>query len=159
MSNIPAPIGIFRTVETVLYFSLALIFWTNPTDVPATITKVLCPREYINISRMPQNRFPFPATIASRAINTGVEQGEEKTPPRTPAIKAPINPRFLLFDSRLAEGIKVNIPQVCKDISTINTPRIMYHSAEDVPINLPAEVAMIPSVTNVTAVPRENTAE
>lgn len=108
---------------------------------------------------MPHKRFPLPATIASNAINTGVEQGDEKIPPRTPAIKAPINPRLLLFDSKLTDGIKLKISQVCNAISTISTPRIMYHTVEDVPNNLPAEVAMIPSVTNVIAVPRENTAE
>lgn len=108
---------------------------------------------------MPQIKLPLSATMASSAIRTGVEQGEEKMPPRIPARKAPINPRFLLLKIRFIEGMKLNISQVCKAINTISTPRIIYQIGEDVPISFPADVAMIPSATNVTAVPRENTAE
>ena len=98
---------IFKIVAALLYFSLPLIFWTNPTEVPETMTSALCPMEYSSISRIPQSRFSSPAMIASRAIKTGVEQGEEKMPPRIPAINAPAKPRFLLFDNRLIEGIKL----------------------------------------------------
>ena len=63
MSNIRAPITIFSIVLALPYFSLEESFCTKPIDVPAT--------------------------IARRAISTGVEQGEEKTPPRIPAMKAP----------------------------------------------------------------------
>ena len=55
--------------------------------------------------------------------------------------------------------MKLNSSHVCKAINTISTPSAMYQIGEDVPISLPAEVAMIPSVTNVIAVPAENTAE
>ena len=108
---------------------------------------------------MPHIKLPSPATMASSAIRTGVEQGEEKIPPRIPARKAPINPRFLLLEIKLIEGMKLNTSQVCKAINTISTPRMIYHTGEDVPISFPAEVATMPSVTNVTAVPKENTAE
>ena len=36
---------------------------------------------------------------------------------------------------------------------------MIYQTGDDVPINFPAEVAIMPSNTNVTAVPMENTAE
>ena len=61
--------------------------------------------EYKNISKIPQNRFPFPATIASKAINTGVEHGDEKTPPNIPATNAPIVPLALLFDNKFMDGM------------------------------------------------------
>ena len=108
---------------------------------------------------MPHKRFPSPATMARSAIKTGVEQGEEKMPPRIPARNAPIIPLRLFFPTRFTEGMKLKIPKVCKDISTISTPRMMYHTGEDVPISLPAEVAIMPIVTKVKAVPSENTAE
>ena len=91
MSRIAVPMTIFIADAALLYFSLLLIFWTKPMDVPATITSALCPMEYSSISRIPQSRFSSPAMIASRAIKTGVEQGEEKMPPRIPAINAPAN--------------------------------------------------------------------
>jgi hypothetical protein len=46
------------------------------------------------------NNTSFPATIASRAISTGVEQGEEKIPPSIPAINAPTNPFLVFFEIR-----------------------------------------------------------
>ena len=94
--------------------------------------------------------------MASNAIRTGVEQGEEKIPPRIPARKAPINPRFLLLEIKLIEGMKLNTSQVCKAINTISTPRMIYHTGDDVPISFPAEVATIPSVTNVTGFTKES---
>lgn len=98
------------------------------------MTSALWPIEYRSIKRIPQNRLPSPATMASKAISTGVEHGEEKTPPRTPARKAPAKPRFLLLKSRLVEGMKLNISQVCRAISTINTPRTIYQTEDDVPM-------------------------
>lgn len=47
--------------------------------------------------------------MASRTISTGVEQGEEKIPPKMPARNAPTTPRFLLFDSRLTDRMRLSI--------------------------------------------------
>ena len=52
--------------------------------------------------------------MASSAIKTGVEQGEENIPPNIPARNAPTNPLFLLFDSRLADGMRLNTPHKSK---------------------------------------------
>lgn len=38
---------------------------------------------------------PLLATIPINTINTGVEQGDENTPPNIPAINAPMYPLFL----------------------------------------------------------------
>ena len=108
---------------------------------------------------MPYSRLPSPATIASDAIKTGVEQGEEKIPPRIPARKAPKKPRRLFLEIRLTDGMKLKISQVCKAISTIKTPSTAYQIGEEVPISLPIEVATIPKVTKVIAVPAANVAE
>ena len=85
-----------------------------------------------------------------------------------------VNHRFFEFSSRiprvyafLEDKIKAYVQgrvsrgkvDVFVTINTISTPSAMYQIGEDVPISLPAEVAMIPSVTNVIAVPAENTAE
>ena len=97
--------------------------------------------------------------MASSAIKTGVEQGEENIPPNIPARNAPTNPLFLLFDSRLADGMRLNTPHVCKAINTIKAPRTRYQIGEELPMSLPAEVAMIPKLIKVIAVPTANTAE
>lgn len=108
---------------------------------------------------MPQSRLPSPATMARSAIKTGVEQGDEKIPPRIPARNAPTKPFLLFLPSKLTEGMKLNISHVCKAISTIKMPSTRYHTEDDVPINFPAEVAMMPRDTKVSAVPAENTNE
>ena len=100
MSNIRAPITIFNTVLALPYLSLEESFCTKPIDVPATTARIPCPIEYRSNSSMPQRILPFPATMASNAISTGVEQGEEKIPPRIPAMKAPINPFLVFFEMR-----------------------------------------------------------
>ena len=97
--------------------------------------------------------------MASKAINTGVEQGDENIPPNTPAVKAPKKPLLLFFDNKFVEGLIFIIPIVCKDIIIIKIPNIKYQDEDDVPISLPADVAIIPNIINVTAVPTENTRE
>ena len=72
------------------YFSFKVSFLTNPIEVPETITNTLCPAEYNRRSNIPHKSLPCPATTAKRTIRTGVEHGDEKTPPKTPAISEPI---------------------------------------------------------------------
>ncbi len=87
----------FRKELALPYFSLCESFCTNPTDVPAITAKIPCPAEYKSNNRIPHKMLPLLATMASKAIKTGVEQGDEKIPPRNPAINAPINPLFVFF--------------------------------------------------------------
>lgn len=55
--------------------------------------------------------------------------------------------------------MKLKISQVCKAISSIKMPSTTYPIGEEVPISLPIEVATIPNVTKVIAVPAANVAE
>jgi hypothetical protein len=91
---------IFKTVLALPYLSLEESFCTKTIDVPATIARIPCPIEYSNNSSISQRMLPFPATMASRAMSTGVEHGEEKMPPRIPAMKAPTNPFLVFFEIR-----------------------------------------------------------
>jgi len=54
------------------YFGLNVILFTNPTDVPAAITKALCPTEYRSSSMIPHSRFPLLATKPSNTTSMGV---------------------------------------------------------------------------------------
>ena len=80
----------FNTLLNVPYLLLEVSFVTKPTDVPAAITRTLCPIEYNSKSSNPLAILPSFATIESNTISTGVEHGDENIPPRTPATKAPI---------------------------------------------------------------------
>lgn len=100
MSKIRAPITIFSTVLALPYFSLEESFCTKPIDVPATIARIPCPIEYSSNNIIPQRMLPLLATMASSAIRTGVEHGEEKMPPRIPAMNAPTKPFFVFFEMR-----------------------------------------------------------
>ena len=97
MNKITVPITTLSATLNLPYFSLLDSFCTKPMDVPATTASIPCPTEYINSNSIPQTIFPFPATIASRAINTGVEQGDEKIPPNIPATNAPMYPFFVFL--------------------------------------------------------------
>ena len=108
---------------------------------------------------MSHSKFPSPATMASNAIKTGVEQGEEKIPPNIPVKNAPRKPRFLFLVIKLADGIKWKSHHVCSVIKTINPPRIMYHTGDEVLMRRPADVAITPSETKVIAVPDAKTTE
>lgn len=90
----------FKALLSFPYFSLAESFCTKPTEVPAITVKVPWPMEYKRSKRVPHKILPLPATIAKSATSTGVEQGEEKTPPSIPAKNAPIKPRFLFFETK-----------------------------------------------------------
>jgi len=89
MSKIIVPINIFNILLALPYFSPEESLCTNPIDVPAIIARIPCPIEYSSNNSIPQKILPFPATIASRAISTGVEQGEENIPAKIPVMKAP----------------------------------------------------------------------
>ena len=43
---------------------------------------------------------------------TGVEQGEENTPPRIPAMSAPVYPLLLFAAERYVEGIGLNVDEM-----------------------------------------------
>lgn len=100
MIKISEPIIAFNTVLALPYFLLEDNFCTNPTDVPATMASMPCPIEYNSNNNIPQRILPFPATMASNAISTGVEQGDEKMPPSIPAMNAPVKPFFVFFETR-----------------------------------------------------------
>lgn len=150
---------IFKTVEMVWYFSFPFSFRTKPTEVPATSTSMLWPKEYKSMSTIPKRKLPSPATIARSAMRTGVEQGDAKIPPKMPAMKAPINPLCLFLPKKSADGIKLKISHVCNAIKTMSVPRIRYHREDMVPTSFPADVAMTPKVTKLTAVPMANVNE
>lgn len=150
---IKIPITVFNIRLNFPYFSLADTFCTNPTEVPATITSVLCPIEYIRSSNAPQSKLPSFATVASSTTSTGVAQGDEKKPPRIPASSAPIYPLLVFFEIANEEGIKLYISQICSAIKTINIPRIRYHQVPVPIINLPSIDAATPRTVNVTADP------
>ena len=98
MIKIIQPIITFIIVLNLPYFSLPVSFLTNPMLVPAITAKTAWPKEYKSSSRIPHTILPLPATIAKSAIRTGVEHGEENTPPRIPAINAPIYPFLVLLE-------------------------------------------------------------
>ena len=94
------------------YFSLDVIFFTSPIEVPVITTNILFPIEYNNKSNTPKNKFPLCPTIASRTTNIGVEQGDEKTPANIPVKKAPIYPFLVFFVFKYVGFINVNISKV-----------------------------------------------
>jgi hypothetical protein len=51
------------------------------------------------------------------------------------------------------------MPQVCKAIRIMRTPRIIYHHDAEVPISFPASEAITPNVVKVTAAPAANVTE
>ena len=91
------PIKILSILLALPYFSLDDSLCTKPTDVPAISTKKLCPKEYNSKSNIPHSKLPSFATIASNTTKTGVAQGDEKNPPKTPARNAPEKPRLVFL--------------------------------------------------------------
>lgn len=57
---------------------------------------------------------------------------------------------FLFFEIIYVDGIKLYNSQVCKAISIIKIPKPIYHHFPDIPINFPADDAIVPSAVNVT---------
>lgn len=57
---------------------------TKPSEVPDKIITKQWPIEYKSNIKNPNNILPLLPTKASIAINIGVEQGEDKTPPNIP---------------------------------------------------------------------------
>ena len=98
-------------------------------------------------------------TNANRLIKTGVAQGDEKSPIRKPASKAPSAPRFVFFPTRFVEGIIEMTSQVWSASTTIKTPRAMYHHYEPPRSVPPSDIAIIPRIENVIAVPIANKME
>lgn len=92
-------------------------------------------------------------------MRAGVAQGDEKNPPRTPAAKAPKNPRLELLLIAYVDGMMLKTSRVWNAINTISTPRIAYHQLPALCISLPISAAAVPSTVSVTAIPSENVAD
>lgn len=131
---------------------------TKATEVPDIIIIKQCPTEYKSSIENPNNIFPLLPTKANIAINIGVEQGDDKTPPNIPKKKAPNIP--LLFLGTLHELCLDSItPISCNPTKSIIIPSNIYQSLPPPVNNLPAKDAIIPNEVNVIIIPKEKNTE
>ncbi|GAE02302.1 hypothetical protein CBO05C_1992 [Clostridium botulinum B str. Osaka05] len=97
-------------------------------------------------------------TKANIAINIGVEQGEDKTPPNIPKKKAPSIP-FLFLGTLHDLFLDSITPISCKPTKSIIIPSNKYHSFPPDVNNLPTKEEIIPKKVKVIIIPKEKNKE
>ena len=97
-------------------------------------------------------------TKANIAINIGVEQGEDKTPPNIPKKNAPSTP-FLFLGTLHALFLDSITPISCRPTKSIIIPSNKYHNFPPDVNNLPTKEEIIPNKVKVIIIPKEKNKE